>query len=240
MPRNSELALFRELADLDFDLPFSGKVEGPRAELIWQFLRFNKNYQKGYDRLKIEATNDDSGDLPLLFAKNWCLSTAVDYKNETLPREHHSEYIKSPETGSAEATVFDLTPYFKYNPILRFKNKEHLMSSGDFILPDDEKITVLNPYASKDQVLRFLSTQPPSTSESIRGLRKKNLVDYIVCHHFCGLKGIGPTEFSPIYYDIFGSGRSNTLHTNTINGYLQGFDEVAAQSPWCFFTPPHR
>lgn len=232
--------LFRELAGLDFELPFAGKVDGLKAELIWQFLRFNKNYREVYDRLKIEAANDDSGELPLLLAKTWCLSTAVDYNYEILPKEHHHENLKNLKTGTVESTTCDLTPFFKYNPFLTFKNKDNLKEWGDFVLPENEKVTVLNPYASREQVLRYLSTQPPPASESIRGLRKKNFVDYIVCHYYCQIKGLGPTEFSPIYHSIFGSDRTDTLHANTIKGYLDGFDKVSSQSPWCFFTPPHR
>ncbi len=232
--------LFSDLAGLEVDLPFSDKVEGLKAELIWQFLRFNKNYQKSYDRLKIEAANDDSGDLPQLFAKSWCLSTAVDYSHEILPKELYNENLKNPETGAIETTAYDLTPFFKYSPFLTFKNKERLEDWGDLILPDGDKITVLNPYASREQVLRYLAKQPPSASESIRGLRKKNFVDYIVCHYYCRIKGLGPTELGPIYHRIFGSDRTDALHTNTINGHLEGFDQVSARCPWCFFTPPHR
>lgn len=221
-------AFFRTLAGLEIDLPFSGRVDGLRAQLIWQFLRFNQTYRTSYDKLKQDAAIDDSGELPLFFANAWCLSTAVDYQLETLPLEHDDD-------GT------DLSPYFEYKAVRPLPKWKYLKDWGDILLPDEQQIFVLNPYADLGQVMRHLTSQEPTSSPSaMRSLRQAQLVEYIVCHHYLNTVGMGPTEFSPIFHEIFATGRSDTLQTSSLKGKTEGFDEIASLAPWCFFTPPHR
>lgn len=231
--------LFRDLAGLQFELPFSGRVDGLKAELIWQFLRFNQQYRDGYDRLKAHAAEDESGDLPHFFAQSWCLSTAVDYNNEVLPRAHHTE----DQTEEAPLSVL-LTPYFVYKPVQSFPTVAFLKDWIDLmlpILPKDKKVLVLNPYASPNQVMRYLAEQSVESQETIRALRIGHLVEYIVCHYYRKVKEFTPKDASLKYHNIFNhSNRTDTLHANIFKGNIKGFEEIVSQSPWCFFTPPHR
>ncbi|MBY0314584.1 MAG: hypothetical protein K2Q26_03630 [Bdellovibrionales bacterium] len=219
---------FKTLAGLEIDLPYSGRVDGLRAQLIWQFLRFNKKYRTSYDKLKVDAANDDSGELPMFFANAWCLSTTVDYQLEVLPHERDDD-------GT------DLSPCFEYKAVRPLPKWKYLQDWGDILLPDEQPVFVLNPFASQDQVMRFLTSQEPTSSESaMRSLRQAQLVEYIVCHHYLKTLGMMPTEFSPIFHDIFATGRSDTLQSASLKGKVDGFDEITALAPWCFFTPPHR
>lgn len=221
---------FKTLAGLQIVVPYSNKVSGLEAQLIWQFLRFNPKYRAGYDKLKIEAKNDDSGELPMFFAKAWCLSTALDYNLETLPTEQD-------EDGT------DLSPYFEYKAVWRLPNWKYLKDWGDILLPEEQQIVILNPYAPSDQVLRHFTSQKPTPSTStFRSSRKNQLVEYIVCHHYLKTLTMGPTEFSPIYHGIFATGRQqdDVLQVTSLKEKVDGFNEIVALAPWCFFTPPHR
>ena len=55
--------LFKDLVDLQKtiknELPLTGRVDGIRAQLIWQFLRFNKQYRVGYDALIANPNDED-------------------------------------------------------------------------------------------------------------------------------------------------------------------------------------
>lgn len=219
---------FKTLAGLKIELPYLDKVSGLEAQLIWQFLRFNPKYRAGYDKLKIEAADDDSGELPMFFAKAWCLSTAVDYNLETLPTEQD-------EDGT------DLSPYFEYKAVWRLPKWKYLKDWGDILLPEEQQIVMLNPYAPVDQVLRYFTSQDPTPStNTLRSLRQTLLIEYIVCHYYLKSLDMGPTEFSPIYHEIFATGRNDVLDTTSLKGKITGFNEVVVISPWCFFTPPHR
>ncbi|MCM2354118.1 MAG: hypothetical protein NDI63_10940 [Pseudobdellovibrio sp.] len=219
---------FKTLAGLKVDLPYSGKVRGLEAQLIWQFLRYNQKYRAGYDKLKVEAANDDSGELPMFFAKAWCLSTAVDYNLETLPIELDDDGV-------------DLSPYFDYQAVWRLPKWKYLKDWGEILLPEEQQIEMLNPHAPADQVLRYFTSQKPTASTStFRSSRAKLLVEYIVCHHYLETLSMGPTEFSPIYHEIFVTGRNDVLQSKGLKEKVNGFNEVVALAPWCFFTPPHQ
>ena len=219
---------FKALAGLKIALPYSGKVVGLQAQLIWQFLRFNEKYRSGYDKLKIAARGDESGELPMYFARSWCLSTTMDYNYETFP-------VEKDDDGT------DISPYFEYTAVSRLPKWKYLKDWGDILLPDERQLFLLNPYAPPDQVARVLAGQKDVYAENaIRSLRQAQLVDYIVCHYYLKKLGMGPTEFSPIFHEVFDTNQEDILQTAKLQGKVNGFNEVVALAPWSFFTPPHR
>lgn len=219
---------FKDLNRLSIDLPFSGKVHGLKAQLIWQFLRWNKSYREGYDRLA--KVKDSSGELPMLFAQSWCLSSAVDYELEKLPTEYDDE------------EEVDLSPHFKYEPIISFRDIDFLKAHGDLLLPEGKRIFVLNPMASRDQVLRVLSSKKKTAGPeyTLRGLSKSHLAEFAATHYYYKVKRMGPKELSPIYHRIFKTNLTSILSTAHLQNKIEGFHKVSEKSPWCFFTPSHR
>jgi hypothetical protein len=221
---------FKTLVGLEMELPYSGRVTSLRADFVWQFLRFNPKYIEGYDRLT--NSGDDSGELAMAFAEAWGISAPVDHKLERLPFEQDDD-------------GFDLTPSFEFKPVRAIRNRKYIEDWAEVLFPEQHQLLVVHPYARPNQVAQFLSElemkkKAPETEVTMRSLRRSQLVQYIVCHHYLKLEGMGPTEFSPIYHEIFQPLRTDTLQTTFLNGKIEGFNAIVKVSPWCFFTPPHR
>lgn len=216
---------FKTLTGLKIELPYSNKVSGLEAQLIWQFLRFNKEYQHQYEKLKLSG--DDTGELAMFFAQSWCLSTVVDYTLENLPIDYDDD-------GT------DLTPFFDYKPIRKLPKWKHIKEWAEVIYPEDKQLLIVNPYAHPRQVAEYLQNGEPEIDISMRDLRIPQLVEYIVCHHYQNVLGMGPKEFSPIYHEIFHPLRTDTIQSSSLQKKLDGFQKVVETAPWCFFTPTYH
>lgn len=230
--------LFRALAGLEIDLPYSGRTDGLYAQLVWQFLRFNSDYRTGYDCLS--KSGDDSGEPAMFFAQSWCLSTAVDYRHESLPVERYVETIKGMRGIDDTVVEGSLSPYFDYKPVRKMPKWKHVKEWGEVFYPADRQLLVVNPYAHPRQVASFLENITPTKEFSMRDLRVPQLVEYIICHHYLHVHRMGPTEFSPIYHEVFHPLRTDTLQTASLKKKVEGFHKIVELTPWCFFTPPHH
>jgi len=217
----------------------NGKIEGNAALLVWQFLRFNKKYQKDYDI--ISKPNEDEDILNFFedklegFKNRWCLEFPIDY-NVSLPEKiifTHPVAVKeikpalakfekylvktlSHEINRADGTKAAVPPL-----------KLLIDPLGDSVLTVKKITEILNREKQKYDT--------EINKVMIKGSSKPHLLLKIFFYYCYKIEGIKPKKLIEKYNALSPHNKIGSFQNHQIKRLIDSFITISNNSPWCFF-----
>ncbi len=228
------------------------KAEGLDAKIIWQYVRFNPNYQTAFSEATALAATMSDEYAPDIFndlGSAWSLYPyAVDPSDAILPEEFYFEV-------KANVRSFDIQKFLgqkaKRDAFWERLSPPH---AKNYLQPPNQLLITLNPMADNFDILaeiedliktaksKFLiyATDPAAVSLTLRGRGTTNLIDNLCAFYVTEKLDVTAAKtVTEKMGEILGPQRTEPFQNQHIDRMVEQFKKTSAISPWCFFLKPN-
>lgn len=232
-----------------------GSLEQARDKdglLIWQYVRFNPQYQKDFKSAQAFADtvdNEYAADIFSDLGRNWALYPyAIDPSAMALPTENYFQVKTDVKSINVRKILADKMKRDVFLERLRLAYNSDGRPAKQLLIsvnPMADKKSILSVIEkivedAKSEFLSQLDSAKPISDVALKARGTTNLVEHLCAYYLTEqLTVSGAKAITEKMGAIIGLQRAEPFQDQHIERMVERFKKVSSLSPWCFFLKPN-